>query len=259
MPERQDFEAAFIAHVAWIDRFVSILARRHGISPDERSEIQSWVKSKLVEEDYRAFRCFRGESSMTTYLNTVISMLFRDYRAQRWGRWRPSAAALRNGPVAVKLERLVMRDGHSLGEASQILRTSGETDLSDRQLTELMAKLPRRQPMRPVIEGAAALATVSVNEDSMDPALAEEWKRQRDEAWSALAHAVAKLPAEDQVILRMHYWQGSSIADIARALHLDQRPLYRRLKRLHELLQRELEAVGVSRQVLRDLLDESAA
>ena len=259
MAERQNLEAAFLDHLAWIDRVVGMLSRRHGIAPDERSDIESWVKLKLVEEDYRVFRCFRGESSMTTYLTTVISMLFRDYRAQRWGRWRPSAAALRYGPLAVRLERLVMRDGHTLAEAGEILRTSGETDRSDRQLTEVLSGLPRRQPMRPVMEGAGQLVTISASEDPRDPALVQESKTQLQDACTVLSRAIAKLPAEDQVILQMRYWKSMSVADIARALRLDQRPLYRRLNRLHDELRGELDRAGVSIELLRELLDESDA
>ena len=259
MADRQALEDTFIAHLEWIDRVVAMLARRHGIASDERADIESWVKLKLVEEDYRVFRCFRGESSMSTYLTTVISMLFRDYRAQRWGRWRPSAAAVRHGALAIRLERLVVRDGMKVAEAGEVLRTSGETNCSDLQLTNLLSSLPRRSPLRPIIEGDAPLATISVSEEAADPALIEESKAQRHGAELALERAIAALPPEDQLILRMHYWQGLSVADIARALHLEQRPLYRRLNRLHGELQRSLEAQGVSRERLRELLDESAA
>jgi len=257
--ERKDFEDKFVAHLPWIDRVVGMFARRHGIAADERADLESWVKLKLVEEDYRVFRCFRGESSMSTYLTTVISMLFRDYRAQRWGRWRPSAAAVRRGPLAIRLERLVMRDGLKLAEAGEMLRTSGETSFSDRELTDLLSSLPRRSPMRPISEGDGPLATIPVNEGSVDPALREESRTQRHAAVMALKRAIASLPTEDQVILCMHYWEGSSVADIARALRLDQRPLYRRLNRLHEELRHRLEAAGVSSERLRELLDESAA
>jgi RNA polymerase sigma factor (sigma-70 family) len=257
--ERPDFEKAFVDQLPWIDRVVGLLARRHGIVGDERADIESWVRLKLVEEDYRVFRCFRGESSITTYLTTVVSMLFRDYRAQRWGRWRPSAAAVRQGPLAVRLERLVMRDGLKVAEAGEMLRTSGETNCSDLQLTNLLSSLPRRSPMRPIMEGDAPLATMPETDAPADPALIEESKAHRRGVEVALKRALAALPPEDQLILRMHYWQSLSVADIARALGLEQRPMYRRLNRLHGELLRRLVAEGISKERLRELLDESAA
>jgi DNA-directed RNA polymerase specialized sigma24 family protein len=45
----------------------------------------------------------------------------------------------------------------------------------------------------------------------------------------------------------MRYWEGTSVADIARALGLPQKPLYRRLERALAALRAALEAAGVSR------------
>src|SRR5882672_2358170 len=101
MTDRQELEVLLLANLAWIERVVGALARRHGLSADDRADFASWVKLKLVEHDYRVLQRFRGESTITTYLTTVIAMVYRDYRAHRWGRWRPSAAALRLGRLAV--------------------------------------------------------------------------------------------------------------------------------------------------------------
>src|SRR5690242_4202099 len=147
--ERQKLEALFLSQLGWIERVLAVTCRRHALARDEAEDFASWVTLRLIEDDYAVFRKFRGESSLTTYLAVVIAMLFRDYRTQRWGRWRPSAAAQRRGPLAIRLETLVYRDRLRLEQAAELLRTAGQTRLSDRDLAAVLSELPARRPMRP--------------------------------------------------------------------------------------------------------------
>ena len=47
------------------------------------------------------------------------------------------------------------------------------------------------------------------------------------------------------MILKLRFWEGLTIADISRALHLEQRPLYRRMDRLLAGLRTTLKSLGV--------------
>ena len=49
----------------------------------------------------------------------------------------------------------------------------------------------------------------------------------------------------DRLILRLRFQDGLAVADIARALHLDQKPLYRRFEELLRRLRAALEAAGI--------------
>ena len=149
MSGRSDLEATFLQNLPVIDRATAQVARRHGFMPDDTAELTSWVKLRIIEDDYAALRKFRGESSISTYLTVVVAMLVRDYCAQKWGRWRPSACARRLGEVATRLETLVHRNGLPLQQAGELLRTSGLTTSSDLQLSELLARMPTRRPLRP--------------------------------------------------------------------------------------------------------------
>ncbi len=62
---------------------------------------------------------------------------------------------------------------------------------------------------------------------------------------AALEGALGKLDAEDRVILRMRFEDGFTVADVARALDLRQKPLYRRVEGLLRRLRRELEGRGM--------------
>src|SRR3712207_199407 len=107
MLARADAESLFLSNLPYIDRVLAALARRYGLGGDEVDDFASWARTRLVENDYAVVAKFRGESSATTYLTVVLSMLGREYLVQERGRWRPSAAARRAGPLAARLETLV--------------------------------------------------------------------------------------------------------------------------------------------------------
>lgn len=250
--ERQTLEARFLGQLDWIERVASSICRRHGVSQDDADDFTSWVKLRLVEDDYAVFAKFRGESSITTYLTVVIAMLWRDHRAQHWGRWRPSAAARRKGTLATRLEALVYRDRLPVGQAGEILRTSGQTSLSDRQLSALLTELPMRSPGRPVQVGTESSKEPNGSSRADDVIAADDAESSR----KAIESALERLPAEDRVMLRMRFWEGLSVADIARGLGLPQKPLYRRMERALRELRRLLEQAGVSREEAHLLLTE---
>jgi RNA polymerase sigma factor for flagellar operon FliA len=244
--DRQVSEALFLQHLPRVEKTIGVLSRRHGFRDAEAEDLASWIKLRLIEDDYAVFRKFRGESSITTYLTVVIATLVQDYKVQRWGRWRPSAAALRSGTVAVKLEALVYRLGYQLAEAAELLRSRGETDLSDRDLATLLSDLPRRSPPRPREVGDDSLDSTAAHssaDDFVEQGAAAEERRVVE---SALRAAVGRMSPEDQCILNMRFWQDMSVADIARALNLPQKPLYKRLDRAFGELRRELTKHGIS-------------
>src|SRR5262245_46902863 len=135
-------QAAFLENLETIERIIGAICRRHVLVGDDRDDFDSYVKMRLIEGDYAVFAKFQGLSSLTTYLTVVITRFFQDFRTSRWGRWRHSAEANRLGPVALTLEILIYRDGHSVREAIQILRSRGGDLPTDRELIELAARLP---------------------------------------------------------------------------------------------------------------------
>ncbi len=256
MAERHELEGLFLGNLAAIERIVGSLCRRYHLRTEDAEDFASVAKLKLVENSYEVFRKFRGESSISTYLTVVIAMLFRDYRVHRWGRWRPSAVARRRGETAVRLESLVYRDGLRLEQAVQAVSTSGNGALSKRELTALFAELPARAPVRPVDAGSGPLAHVLSPARTDDLALVAELDGQRRTADEAITRALERLPVEDRLIVRMRFWDGLSVADIARAIGLEQKPLYRRIDRSLAELRGELEAAGVSRDRVKELVEE---
>lgn len=255
MDRPNDVEALLLDHLEWIERVVGSMCRRNGIWGDDADDFASWVKMRLVEDDYAVFRKFRGESAITTYLTVVISMFLREYRVSKWGRWRPSVAARRSGQVGVRLEMLVNRDGYSIDQAVEILSSEDGVELTRREAAELVASFPRRSNVREVALDSAKVKHSASPMRADEPFRQEERAEERGAAEDALASALEDLEPEDRLIVRMRFWDGMTVADISRGLDLEQKPLYRRLDRALAQMRRHLEREGLERETVAELLD----
>lgn len=260
MSDWTNLEAVFLAHLGWIDRVASIACSKHGVWGAEAEDFSGWVRIKLMEDDYAVLRSFRGGSQLKTYLASVVVRHFFTYNRTRQGRWRPSAAAERLGSPARELEMLVQRDRYTLEQAGEKLRTAGLTTLSDTELARLLAKLPERPPLRPVQVDPELVLYATPNVSRADERVtAAEVEARRDEMMDALGQALKQLEPEEQVIVKMHFADGYTLADVARALGLEQKPLYRRVERLRARLRAFLEGAGLRGDDVRVLLYEMEA
>ncbi|HEU0052805.1 MAG TPA: sigma-70 family RNA polymerase sigma factor [Longimicrobium sp.] len=256
--DRQEAEQLFIDHLAMIERLTAKLCRSRDLIGADAEDVDGWIKMKLVEDDYAAVRKFRGESGLGTYLTVVVSMLFRDRMVKDRGRWRPSAAARRLGPLAIRLETLVYKHRTPFSQAAEIVRSEGLTDQSDHELARLLSKLKPRSQLRPQLVNPEDSDQVEAPFGADKTVIDEENDRARRETYKILLAALAALPPEDQAIVRLWIWEEKSVAEIARALSLEQKPLYRRIERLMKQLRRELEACGITQEQALSDLDEEA-
>ncbi|HEX6368494.1 MAG TPA: sigma-70 family RNA polymerase sigma factor [Longimicrobium sp.] len=249
MPDRQTAEKLFLEQLPWIDRVAAMTCKQHGVWDADAEDFAGWMQMRVIEDDYAVIRSFRGESELKTYLASVVNRQFHEYGRQRWGRWRVSAKAEQLGPPAPELETLVQRDGYTLEQAGRKLRTAGRTTLSDAELARLLAQLRDRGPLRPVEVPPAtrddALATAEAPSQADERVTAAEEQQERRRVLAALGRALEALEDEDRIIVTMHFQDGYSVADVARTLNLEQKPLYRRVDRLRARLRQLLEQEGV--------------
>jgi len=256
MCDRLNPEALFLEHLGWIDKVASIACSTRGVWGADAEDFTAFVRMKLVEDDYAVLRGFRGGSELKTYLSAVVARQFSTYRRAQRGRWRPSAAARRLGAPAMDLELLVQHDGYTLEQAGEKLRTAGRTTLSDAELARLLEKLPHRGPLRPVeVEPTRLLDATPGVSQADERVVAAEAEARHGQMMGALARAMGQLDREDQLIVRMHFADGYTLADVARTLRLKQKPLYRRVERLRVRLRALLEAAGLRSGDVRGLLD----
>ncbi|HYR09453.1 MAG TPA: sigma-70 family RNA polymerase sigma factor [Longimicrobium sp.] len=255
MPDRLTSEKLFLEHLGWIERVASMACSKAGMWGAEAEDFAGWIRVKLMEDGYAAIQKFRGDATPQTFLATVVVRQFQEYRRQRGGRWRRSAAVERLGPPAGDLEALVYREGYTLEQAGEKLRTSGRTDLTDAELAQLLQKLPWRAPLRPLqVQGDAALNTAEGRQRADERIAAEEAEAQRERVLGALRRVMERLDPEDGMIMRMRFGDGLTVAGVARALNLEQKPLYRRVDKLRAELKAALEDEGVHLSDVHDLL-----
>ncbi len=244
-------EELFLANLGLIGRITAFVCRRNHVGVDEAEEFAAHVRLKLIEADYAIFRKFEGRSSLPTYLTTVIHRLYLQYRVEMWGKWRPSAEAKRLGDKGVTLERMLTRDGYSFAEAMAALISSGWTRA---ELEALYVRLPHRSS-RPILVAESAAAANVASADEADDAVMRAGRLQTARAAAAaIDAAMAEMATEDQIILKMRFWSARRVADIASALGIDQKKLYKRIERLLSTLRARLQAAGVAAADIEELV-----
>ncbi len=78
-------------HLDTIVKAIDSLARRRGLSQDDRDELLSFATEKLIERERKVFSGFHRVAHWRSYLERVVERLWIDLTYTRWGRWRPTA------------------------------------------------------------------------------------------------------------------------------------------------------------------------
>ena len=256
IPEPAPLEREFLAHLPFIERATSYVARSNHLSSQDGDDFASCVKLKLIENDYGVLRQFQGRSSLRTFLGVVIQREFIEFQRRRWGKWHPSAEAKRGGPVLVLLERLLVRDGHTFEEACQLLASQHDVTLSRADLESLAARLPPRYSR--TFESDDVLPLIPSAEPAPDAALEhKERQRTHEHVRRVLSGLKARLPETDRLILAYRFEDGRKVVEIANTLGLDQKALYRRVESLLKQLRAALEDAGFDAAAVRSLFDEA--
>lgn len=224
---RVDAQRLFLDNLELIGRIVRAAGRRHHLSAVEQEDFAGYVNVRLLEDDCAVLRKFRGKSTIWTYLAAVIERQLLDFVNERWGKWRPSSIADTIGPVAVLLERLVTRDGHTVDEAMEIVRTNHQAGETDAELRAIWNQLPPRKTLNQVNQEAAD--EVPAEETAED--LVEDAARLRnvERLEGVLAKALAELSTQERVIIALRYDRGFSVTEIAKLRRSSAPTIHRRL------------------------------
>jgi RNA polymerase sigma factor (sigma-70 family) len=247
-------EADFLAALPVIDDITSQVCRRHHLRTEEAEEFRSDVRMHFIERDYEVLRRFEGRASLPTYVNVVVQRLFLDYRNQQWGRWRPSTEAQRLGPTAILLEKMVTRDGWSTEQAIEMLRVNSATSI-DQAMRAFCDKLARRHPVRRFVPETDAEDLPSAGPTTDGSVVRAEREFLAKRILASLRRAQQALCPSDRLILKMRFERQMPVADIARALHLEQRPLYRTFERIQASIRARMVADGIDKAEVDALLE----
>lgn len=214
------------------------------------------MKLRLVEDDYAVLRAYEARASFRTFISIVVQRMALDYRIHAWGRWHASAEAGRLGALAVQLERLLHRDGRTIDDAVAVLAPS-HAGVTRESLQALADRLPRRPPRHRNVALEEAMEMPAARSASLDEGIVTRERQHVSERVStALSAAIARLPDQDRLILQLRFEGGMTVAQIARALQLDQKLLYRRIDHHKLELRRELERSGIAAADVLDLIGE---
>jgi RNA polymerase sigma factor (sigma-70 family) len=247
-------EARFLAALPVIDDVAGQVCRRHRLSAAEAEDFRADVRLHFIDHNYEVLRKFEGRSQLSTYVTIIVQRLFIDARNRQWGRWRPSAQARRLGPIGLLLEKLMVRDGWSVAHALDTLRVNHGVTI-DASLTALADKLAARAPSRRPVseEDAGDIVSDGPGADANVVRAEQDFLARRVQ--TALDRARQALSPTDQLILKMRFEDRLSVADIARALSLDQRRLYRTIEQLLAAIGARMRDDGISRTDIETLFD----
>lgn len=218
-------------------------ASRRSALPYDEGELLSEVLLRLVVNDYAVLRKFRGESQLSTYLRTFVTRVLLDLRVREWGKWRPSSRARRMGGDAEALERLVLREHLAPVDAIALAAHRSAGRLTEAAASEIYAALrpiPRRRlvPLEAATEQDTGRTTV-------DPVAAITRRRRTGPVCRAMRAAVGALNRAERRLLWLRYYEGWSVADVARMTGIDQKRLYRVYDQVCQRLRRTLTAAGI--------------
>jgi len=236
-----------------IERSIAQVCRHVRLHGADAEDFASCARLALLADDCAILSKFEGRSSLGSYVTIVVRRLFISQKRTE-GRWHPSAEAMRHGEAAMTLDRLLHYEGRSLAEA--LAATKGRhPDADVRELEQIAAALPHRPPrlrLVPVLEGDEDRFAGAAAAD--DLVMAADLDKRSDRTGQAVRDAFAAMSAQDRVVLRLRFAKGMSIADIARALGIEQRPLYRRIEALLADLREALEQAGIDGTEAADLI-----
>ncbi|PYQ57373.1 MAG: hypothetical protein DMF53_22890 [Acidobacteria bacterium] len=241
LPHRQE---VFEGHLLRADEIIRRICNRHRLSHDEAEDFHSFALLKLIEDDYARLRSFQGRSRLKTFLAVVLHRLFLDYRVQKWGKWRPTAEVRELGKTAVELDRLLSRDGQTLENAVEILRSRSGGTLTRQEIIALASRLPQRQRRRQ--ERFEILDQLPTDGGVEERVRHRDLARTSRRVEAALAKALRVVPEEDRLILKMRYEDGLKVHEIASTLGVEVRPLFTRLEQCHRRLRKALESLGIT-------------
>ena len=218
------------------------VAQGRRLSREDAEDFAQSVQVRFLERGYDIIERFEGRSSLRTYLTVVISRMLLDWRNSKYGKWRPSKAALNLGEHAVDLERLMCRDGYTADEAAEALRMKPNAP-SAPALRRLAERLPARQRRQMVSDEPLRDAEGPPFEDPIE---IKDRGRADKRVRAALAAALRQLSPEDRWLIQARYVRDHSVCAAAQALRTDPKALYRRYERVLRKMRALLTAAGVN-------------
>ena len=144
----EEAKSLFESNLSMTEEIIRKRCRKYSFDNNLIDEFCSFVYEKLIDNDYKKIRDFKGKSSYKTYITVVISRIFID-KMRLWGRWRPSQKAIQMGKEAEILEELVFRDNYTFDHAYSTLTTNHKISINRERAYEIVSLLQKLHVKRP--------------------------------------------------------------------------------------------------------------
>jgi DNA-directed RNA polymerase specialized sigma24 family protein len=239
---------------AIVDRLAASESRRRRLRPDDAEEFRSHVGLRFAERGDRILAAHDGRSAVETYLHVVVARAFVDWQRSRWGYWRPSAQAVRLGPIAIELDRRLSHFGESFESAAAAILSRFGSETTRDELEQIRRRLPERAQHRPL--SADALENLPATTESAEDALnARERASIARRIRPVLRRALYSIDPVDRLALLLVFRDGLSVRAAARAVRIEHKKMVRRLNRALGQLRAAMEEGGLDRYAVLLLLE----
>lgn len=244
----------FLAELDTINRAIRFACFRAGLGVDDAEDFASYVRVKLIEDDYAVIRKYQERSTFAAFVSIVIQRLLLDYRISQWGKWHASTRAQRLGDVGVTLEMMLHRDGRTIDEVFPALKRRWPS-LTRAEVDRLAEQLPpRARRPRPVSLELASGALRSRADAVIAAAFASDRHALSRRIAAIVRSTIRNFADDDRLVCRLRFEGGMSVAAISRTLGIEQKPIYRRLQRCLLVLRKQLESEGICANDIEDVL-----
>lgn len=221
---------------------------------DPIADCYLFVCEQLSQRQFRRLTLFRpnGPASFRTWLRAVVRNLSLDWRRREFGRHRVFESIQRLPALEGEVFHSVFEQGMSAAEAYLSLRSKipGLEEqqveqaverihslLTPRQLWLLQAERPELQAIAIEPDGTAIPLDERVVDSRPNPESLAAWNEER----TNLSSALAQLPKDDRLFLRLRYEQELTLEKVAKVTGLkDAQAADRRIREILARLQRSL-------------------
>jgi len=222
-------DSAWSEFLARYSPLIMHVIRRHDAGDGPATECFNYVCAALSDNGFRRLRSFRpdGPACFKTWLMAVVSNLCVDWHRQRQGRIRPTPCVLHLPELDQQVYQRIYVRRMSRAQCLQELmpRFPGLTDATVSEINARLFALLTPQQRWQLSVRTRALQQVNRRASSEDDDLTErvtepgpgpdqltaELQEQRQ-----LVDALARLAAEQRLLLRLRYDQNLTLAEVAR-------------------------------------------
>ena len=227
------------------------VARSFEREADEAEDCFLFICEQLRRERFRRLRRFRpdGRASFPTWLRAVVRNLCLDWRRRRYGRYRVFRSVTRLSDFDQQVFRQVLELGLSAEECVEALNpkfAAVSLEQVEASLQRLRSTLSPHQSWLLDVRrsrwqqrsGGETPGSRELEDPSPDPEAQAVLKEDVDE----VRRALARLAAQDRLLLLLRYEQELTLAEVARVLALKDAQTADR--RIREALARLREHLG---------------